>query len=414
MESNVRLRTARESMPSPLVADEPMSRAELADAVNAQLWRTTGQHHCVDAHTIARYERGAVRWPGAAYRSALRAVLGAASDAELGFFPTRRGAAAQPPNLDDVPDLRVARCLPARVGWHEVEHVRTTTAALASSDNLFGGGMIAEGSVAQLRVAAATRRLPGAAPVRTALAEAVGNMAAVVAYVALDVGDHGAADRCLRFSLRCADEAGSWSLRSNTLTDMARAAAMSGRLDDALSLVELAQVRSDRLTPRARAMTAMLRGRFLACLGREAEAIDELRRSDEWMGGAATAADPPWLCYYDEAEHAGSTARALVALAERTRDPGPAVDRLNHAIESAGERSPRSRTFSRVRLAALLMRTGDAVEASSVGAAAVRESRAFDSPRLRSEIDDLGRSCALHPRSADAVELGQEIAALRS
>ncbi len=63
-----------------------MSRRELAEAVNTWLWETTRQRYELDAHTLARYERGAVCWPGAAHRSDLRHVLGTARDAELGFW----------------------------------------------------------------------------------------------------------------------------------------------------------------------------------------------------------------------------------------------------------------------------------------------------------------------------------------
>jgi len=82
--ANDRLRAARLAQPSPTLPGEVMSRSELADAVNAHLWHATGRRFALDAHTIARYERGAVRWPNAAYRSGLRTVLGARSDAERG------------------------------------------------------------------------------------------------------------------------------------------------------------------------------------------------------------------------------------------------------------------------------------------------------------------------------------------
>lgn len=102
MGANNALRAARLSRPSALLDGEPMSRGELADAANAHLWQTTHTRYALDAHTIARYERGVVRWPSAAYRSALRAVLGAATDAQLGFRPTRRGrAGADLPGPDD-------------------------------------------------------------------------------------------------------------------------------------------------------------------------------------------------------------------------------------------------------------------------------------------------------------------------
>lgn len=67
---------------------EPMGREELAEAVNAWLWENTGERFDLDACAIARYERGVVRWPGAHYRAAMRHVLGAQSDAELGFHPS--------------------------------------------------------------------------------------------------------------------------------------------------------------------------------------------------------------------------------------------------------------------------------------------------------------------------------------
>lgn len=145
--SNVKLRTRRERTPSQAAPGESMGRAELADAVNQYLWESTGRYYQLDAHTIARYERGAVRWPSAHHRSGLRHVLGAASDAELGFHPTRRGntydsgsAKAIPstaPNplgaasLGETPtrflsSTTVDTPIPARIGWPEVEHVRAT------------------------------------------------------------------------------------------------------------------------------------------------------------------------------------------------------------------------------------------------------------------------------------------------
>ncbi|MFC6094984.1 hypothetical protein [Saccharothrix lopnurensis] len=74
------MRTASAALPA-----ESMSRRELAEAVNEWLWKTTGKRYGLDAHTVARYERGAVRWSGAHYRARLRHVLGATTDAELGF-----------------------------------------------------------------------------------------------------------------------------------------------------------------------------------------------------------------------------------------------------------------------------------------------------------------------------------------
>lgn len=73
-----------------------MSRSELAEEVCAWLWRTTGERYGLDAHYIAKLERGVVRRPREAYRAALRHVLNAATDAELGFVVTSATAVAVP------------------------------------------------------------------------------------------------------------------------------------------------------------------------------------------------------------------------------------------------------------------------------------------------------------------------------
>ncbi len=68
-EPNELLRAARERTPSRRAPGEQMSRAELAETVCTWLWETTETKYELDGHYIAKLERGAVRWPGAAYRS---------------------------------------------------------------------------------------------------------------------------------------------------------------------------------------------------------------------------------------------------------------------------------------------------------------------------------------------------------
>lgn len=69
-----------------------MSREELADAVNAYLFRETQRIFDMNANHIGKYELGEYRWPRAHYREALRAVLRVATDAALGFYPKRSAA----------------------------------------------------------------------------------------------------------------------------------------------------------------------------------------------------------------------------------------------------------------------------------------------------------------------------------
>jgi hypothetical protein len=55
---NTLLRAARERLPSAVAPGEHASRVEVADAVNRWLWETTGRRHALDAHYLAKLERG--------------------------------------------------------------------------------------------------------------------------------------------------------------------------------------------------------------------------------------------------------------------------------------------------------------------------------------------------------------------
>jgi len=86
---NRQLRHARERTASPRTPGHPISRQELADLVNATVFEMTGRVTPVDEHYIGKLERGVVRWPQDDYRTALRAILHADRDEDLGFHPHR-------------------------------------------------------------------------------------------------------------------------------------------------------------------------------------------------------------------------------------------------------------------------------------------------------------------------------------
>ena len=429
---NAKLRAIREANPSRAKAGEGMTRAELADAVNAFLWETRKQRYSLDADTIKRYESGKVGWPGEAYRAGLRAVLGVATDADLGFRPTRRGARTGPalvtlpvatPDLYGQVDLGVSPAeflartsvespVPQRIGWTDVEHVRVTTRAVAMSENLFGGGLSCEAATGQLRWAGRLIEAQATDDVRNAMFEAVGNLSGVVAYSAFDIANYQAADRCFQFALWCADQGNSWALRANTLAEMSRKAAYLGNLDDALSLIEFAQVRSDRVSATGRAMLWTIRARLLALTGRADEAIADVDRADTHFADRDLAADPPWLCYYDEAEHQGSTGKALIPVARERNLIELAAPRLETAIRLQGSNYPRSRTFSRTRLAALMMSTGDPREAVVIGRRAVNDAAPLRSQRIVKELNGLAQISEQHARIGDVAELRHDIASL--
>jgi transcriptional regulator with XRE-family HTH domain len=400
-----------------------MTRAELAEAINDHLWRTTGRRRELDAHTIARYERGAVRWPGKDYRQALCAVLNA-TETELGFVAARRTQATEhrdalainlfsPFDPEHIPtDYLTGSKTVGRVGRSDVDKVRFAVAAAAAAENLHGGGSAADNAANHLRVFAPLLRAHAAPTTRQALCESVGNLSGIAAYSAFDIAAHTEAERRFRFALWCADAAGSWELRAATLADMARKTAYIGNPDGALSLIELAQVRADRLTSTTRAMLATLRAQFLSALDRTDDALSEVARADEHFAARNPDEDPAWMCYYDHAEHLGSTGKALIPVTLARRRIELAAPRIHQAIQLQGDNYPRSRTFSRTRLATLTMQLGDPRTAAALGMQAVTDATHFHSQRIRDELMSLAAATTPHRRITEVAELRHTITAL--
>lgn len=135
MEPNRALRAAREVHPSLRLPDVPLGRAELAELVAAEVFARTGREVPVDAHYIAKLERGVIRWPSSSYRSALAAVLGVDPGA-LGFSPPARPAPALPAEvLEAYPDdgllALAARAEVTEVGPAAVEALEEVAELLA-------------------------------------------------------------------------------------------------------------------------------------------------------------------------------------------------------------------------------------------------------------------------------------------
>ncbi|HEY3690492.1 MAG TPA: helix-turn-helix domain-containing protein [Pseudonocardiaceae bacterium] len=308
---------------------------------------------------------------------------------------------------------KVSTPLPRRLTWLTVNRVRAATRGVAMSENLYGGGLSCEAAAAQLQWAARLMDVPADSEVRDAVIEAVGNLASVVAFSAFDIASYDAADDYFEFALDCAGKSGSWALRANTLAEMARKATYLKDYDYALELIELAQVRADRLTATARAMLATVRARLLGLMNRHREVEGEISRADAFFADRDPAADPPWLCYYDAAEHYGSTGKALIPIARARREPELVIDRLRAAVDLHADEYPRSRTFSRIRLASALMTSGQVDAGVQAGRQAVVEAGALESARLAGELGGLAEVAGALANRGDALDLAHTIGLLQ-
>ncbi|MGQ0777072.1 MAG: hypothetical protein ACT4NY_22100 [Pseudonocardiales bacterium] len=165
-----------------------LTQAQVAAMVADRVEQATGRRCGIDADYVSKVERGEITWPGDAYRSAFRVVLGATSDADLGFYCSRSseatlivasaivageptwaedamlerdqeliryaGAAAVGALSAQLPDLlRGARhrsAVPARIDEHHVDQLNQVVEFFMSSDCLFGGAMSRNAAAGQL------------------------------------------------------------------------------------------------------------------------------------------------------------------------------------------------------------------------------------------------------------------------
>lgn len=429
-EPNEQLRAAREATPSIDVPGLPMSRHELAQRANAYLREVTGKLYELDDNYIGKLERGVIRWPQAPYREAFRHVLGVSSDHDLGFVNTRRlaaagadvkrqdflraafvgvGALASPSSLLDL--LRPAEHdAPRAVGRSDIEQVRGAADLLASWGHSHGGAGVRQAANAQLRWFAQLLTAHSAGAVRVELHEAVGLLGHATAHMSFDACDYDEARRIFGFSLACAEEVESWHLRAKVLSSMARQEIWRGEPDQGLTLAESALVRADRLTATERAMLHTARARALAKLGRRQETLRAVGAADEAFSAAEPADDPPWMAYYDAAQHAGDTGHALFDLSidgHRTE----AATRLQAAIDGHTAGYARSRAMSQTKLASLTMAVGDPMEAVTIGLAAVHDAGRLHSRRAAMDLAELRDHATAHAAVPEVGDLRERLTA---
>lgn len=66
-----------------------LTEGQVAEEVARLVAVQTGRELAIDGNYVSKLERGVITWPNRAYRQAFRTLFGVASDAELGFYPSR-------------------------------------------------------------------------------------------------------------------------------------------------------------------------------------------------------------------------------------------------------------------------------------------------------------------------------------
>ncbi|MGH3771433.1 MAG: hypothetical protein ACRDRW_08575 [Pseudonocardiaceae bacterium] len=274
--------------------------------------------------------------------------------------------------------------IPARIGATDIDQVRSATQAFESQSRTYGGGSVRGPAMAQLRWSAGLLESTCPDRLRRELFSAVGDLADMAGFLAVDFGAQEEGRRAYGFALACAEQAEDWPLRAEILSSMTKQAIWTGQPDEGLTLAEQALVRPDRLTATVRALLHNDRGRALAKMHRVDEALTAVGTADEHFAHSTPDNDPPSI-YYNAARHAQLTGHSLADLAILGRDPGEATDRLAAAAGFTGTDDTRSRAICLTKLASLTIVTGDPLQAAAIGHAAVDLAGTIRSRRAAAE-----------------------------
>jgi hypothetical protein len=452
------LRERREALASRVRPGEPMSRAELAEAVNAHVWAMTGQRIALDAHAIARYERGQSWWPGQQYRDGLRAVLGVATDAEIGFYPTKRGSAARETGhsstwemdtLTGLADLgskyvdltrrgllglaaysTVAAALPSESWWTEMvrrsteraargvrsvgrgdlEAVRESVAFFSRMDQRHGGGH-ARAAAMQYLTDDVHRLLNGSFAndaLRGEMFSAASELAYVAGWMAFDNGEHGIAQGLFTSSVKLAAEAADPAMAAHTLRAMAHQAIDLGHPTQAQELAA-ASVDGDRYkaaAPRERALLGVVHARTLAATGQGSAASSALIRAERDLSAATPGGDEPTrVFFFGEASLAHETGNTLRDIG----DLAGAEQQLEHSVATR-----KASTFKRTHAVTLgylgdvQARRGELEQAVETWNTALDAMDGVQSARARQTIVEMRSALAVYKAtSSDAAILDE-------
>lgn len=292
---------------------------------------------------------------------------------------------------------------PVSVGRREIDKLTADAAAFNVIGNARGGGFARAAIIDELEWAANLLHVPCPTAMRQDLFRAVARLAMTGGFSMFDAYDHTNATRVLKFGVACAEEIGDWSMRAKILGILSRQASMLHDPDQALTFVELAQVRMDRIGAIERAMLNTLRAAALARAGRAQDTLRAVGEADDQFARRDPDATPPWMSFYTEPQHVGDTANALFDL-ERAGHRTQARQRFAACVAGYPDSYARSRAMAQAKLARLVLATGDPREAAVIGGEALTSIEHIRSRRAADDLRALGAAC---DRRSDAPEVTQ-------
>lgn len=308
----------------------------------------------------------------------------------------------------DRPDgVQADRPVTQRVGMRDVRAIRTATEMFMRLDFLYGGG---HGHKA-LRHYFREEVLPllnasYSEKVGHALFTVAAETAEVLGWMAYDIGNHGLANRYLLHALRLTQVTGDRMFGASVLANLSHQANYLGQTSRAIQLARSAiEGAKGGATPRAEAMYAVHEARALSSAGDlsgASRAMNEAERHFE----RATADDPEWLAYFDEAELIGEFSHCFRDL----KRPAESLHFAEAAVTKTDPQYARTLGFCRMVLAESHLLNGDLESAVRTATQAVEEGESLQSARFLRYVTDFQQKTSAHARTAVVTLFNDQVA----
>ncbi|AEV84383.1 hypothetical protein ACWT_3360 [Actinoplanes sp. SE50] len=308
-EPNLLLIQARERRESPTQPGEPMSRAELATEVSRILFPDPRQRIAspFNANYVGKLESGTIGRPNRPdYRAALRRVLRASSDEELGFANRKTWIPARQASVEDpVPASAIAAESSMFGAFESIENPSGIIIGKSGDWNSFSlvTSMLAQQRqsvepIALLRLVEAHReclstlfRNAGTDPVRKTIGHMLGEASIVASRLWSAHGNRNMALAHCAYAKQLAERIDDVALGatarifgSNLHSEASTLIGPDGDVMVGLRLLEEAATVSERLTPAARARIAAEQAQTYASLRLHRPAEEALDRAHEAAG----------------------------------------------------------------------------------------------------------------------------------
>ncbi|MGH3696553.1 MAG: XRE family transcriptional regulator, partial [Pseudonocardiaceae bacterium] len=320
------------------------------------------------------------------------------------------GALVQGPLAALLEGIKPTTPTPKRVGATEIEQTRAAARVFQSWERIYGGGVARDAVMGQVRWSSGLLKATCPERLRPELFSAVGDLANIAGWMALDAGAYEEAREMFGGALACAEQAGDWHLRAYVLDSMATQAIKTGQPDEGLTMAEQALVRADRLTATELTLLHTTRGRALAKMHRVGETLTAVGTADDHFAHSTPADDPPYLANYNAAFLGGGNGQALFDLAMLGHNVAQATDRLTAAAAAHSDGRPRAICLT--KLASLTMATGDPIQAATIGHTALDAAGTLRSRRAADDLRELARCAAQHQHRDEVAHLRHRIGAL--